>query len=121
MSEPSGAKAARPVIALVAAMARNRVIGGGNRMIGKLSSDLKRLRALTMGKPLIMGRKTFESIGRPLPGRETIVVTRAAVYRPDGVAVVHDVESALQLGDERARAAGVEEVIVAGGGEIYAQ
>ena len=70
-------------IALVAAVARNGVIGADNELIWKLSSDLKRFRALTWGKPLIMGRKTFESIGKPLPGRETIVVTRdRRILRP---------------------------------------
>ncbi len=110
-----------PVIVLIAAVARNGAIGAHNALPWRLPSDLKRFKALTMGKPLIMGRRTFDSIGRPLPGRETIVVTRAAGYTRDGVAVAHDVESALRLGEERARAAGVAEVVVAGGGEIYAQ
>ncbi len=110
-----------PVVALVAAVARNGAIGVRNGLPWRLSSDLKRFKALTMGKPLIMGRKTFESIGRPLPGRETIVVTHAAGYAPRGVVVARDIESALQIGETRARAAGVDEVIVAGGGEIYAQ
>ncbi|MBV8474646.1 MAG: dihydrofolate reductase [Hyphomicrobiales bacterium] len=110
-----------PAVVLVAAVARNGAIGADNALLWRLPSDLKRFKALTMGKPLIMGRKTFDSIGRPLPGRETIVVTRDAEYARDGVAVAHDVDSALRLGAERARAAGVDEVIVAGGGEIYAQ
>jgi dihydrofolate reductase len=110
-----------PVVVLAAAVARNGAIGIHNGLPWRLSSDLKRFKALTMGKPLIMGRKTFESIGRPLPGRETIVVTRAAGYAPQGVFVAPDIESALQIGEARARAAGVDEVIVAGGGEIYAQ
>ena len=67
---------------LVAAVARNGVIGANNRLLWRLSSDLKRFKALTMGKPLVMGRKTFASIGRPLPGRETIVVTRDPAFRP---------------------------------------
>ena len=75
-------------LAIVAAVARNGVIGGDNRLLWNISSDLKRFRALTMGKPLIMGRKTFASIGKPLPGRDTVVVTRdrgfaAAVNRSD--------------------------------------
>lgn len=110
-----------PVVALVAAVARNGAIGARNALPWRISSDLKRFKALTIGKPLIMGRKTFNSIGRPLPGRETIVVTRAHGYAPDGVAVASDIESALQMGEARARSAGVDEVIVAGGGEIYAQ
>ncbi len=101
-------------------MARNRVIGGDNRLIWKLSSDLKRFRALTWGKPLIMGRKTFESVGKPLPGRETIVVTRAA-FAPAGVRIAHDVDAALSLGEAIAGEMNADEIIVAGGGEIYRQ
>ena len=121
MSEPSGAKASRPAIALIAAMARHHVIGGDNRLIWKLSSDLKRLRALTWGKPLIMGRKTFESIGKPLPGRETIVVTRDPTFAPTGVRIAHDVDAALSLAGEIAGEMKVDEIMVAGGGEIYRQ
>jgi dihydrofolate reductase len=121
MSEPPGAQATRPAIALVVAMARNRVIGGDNRMIWKLSSDLKRLRALTWGKPLIMGRKTFESVGKPLPGRETIVVTHAQGYAPAGVRVVHNVDAALALAENVADQMKADAIIVLGGGEIYRQ
>jgi dihydrofolate reductase len=77
----------------------------------RLSSDLKRFRALTMGKPLIMGRKTFESIGRPLPGREIVVVTRDAGWTREGVRVAGDVDDAL--------AGGAKEAMIGGGGEIY--
>jgi dihydrofolate reductase len=121
MNEPVCAKAVHRPIALIAAMARNRAIGADNRLIWKLSSDQKRFRALTWGKPLIMGRKTFESIGRPLPGRETIVVTRDASFAPAGVHVAHDVDAALSLADEVAGQMKAEETIVAGGGEIYRQ
>jgi dihydrofolate reductase len=121
MSEPPDAKAARSTIALIVAMARNRVIGGDNRLIWKLSSDLKRLRALTWGKPLIMGRKTFDSIGKPLPGRETIVVTRDPAFAPAGVRVAHDVDAALALAREIADEMKASEIMVAGGGEIYRQ
>jgi dihydrofolate reductase len=121
MSGPVEAKTVRPVVALVAAMARNRVIGGDNRMIWKLSSDLKRLRALTWGKPLIMGRKTFESIGKPLPGRETIVVTRDRGFAPAGVRVAHDVDAALALAEKIAGEMKASEIMVLGGGEIYRQ
>ncbi len=110
-----------PVVALIAAVARNGVIGAGDALPWRLSSDLKRFKALTMGKPLIMGRKTFQSIGRPLPGREIIVVTRDEGFAPEGVEVARDIESALGLAETKARAAGVDEIIVAGGGEIYAQ
>jgi len=110
-----------PRVALIAAVARNGVIGAGGALPWRLSSDLKRFKALTMGKPLIMGRKTFEAIGRPLPGRATIVVTRDEEFACEGVERARDVEAALRLADARARAAGVDEMMVAGGGEIYAQ
>jgi dihydrofolate reductase len=110
-----------PVVALIAAVARNGVIGAGDALPWRLSSDLKRFKALTMGKPLIVGRKTFKSIGRRLPGREIIVVTRDEAYAPEGVEVARDIDAALLLAETRARAAGVDEIIVAGGGEIYAQ
>jgi dihydrofolate reductase len=110
-----------PVVALIAAVARNGAIGARNALLWRLSSDMKRFKALTMGRPLLMGRKTFESIGRPLPGRQTIVVTRDVTYAPAGVAVAHDVDAALRLGESYAHALGVGEIVVAGGGEIYAQ
>ena len=110
-----------PIIALIAAVARNGVIGAGDALPWRLSSDLKRFKALTMGKPLIMGRKTFQSIGRALPGREIIVVTRDEGFASEGVEIASDIESALRLAGMKARAAGVDEIIVAGGGEIYAQ
>ncbi len=108
-------------IVLVAAVARNGVIGAANALPWRLSSDLKRFKALTLGKPMVMGRKTFESIGKPLPGRETIVVTRDPAFRVEGVHVAGDVGRALYLARERASAMGADEIIIAGGGEIYAQ
>ncbi|MGO4872639.1 MAG: dihydrofolate reductase [Roseiarcus sp.] len=110
-----------PVLALIAAVARNGVIGAGDALPWRLSSDLKRFKALTMGKPLIMGRKTFQSIGRPLPGRAIIVVTRDEGFAADGVEIARDIEAALRLAEAKACAAGADEIIVAGGGEIYAQ
>jgi dihydrofolate reductase len=110
-----------PVVALIAAVARNGAIGARNGLPWRLPSDLKRFKALTMGKPLIMGRKTFQSIGRPLPGREIVVVTRDPGYAPEGVAVARDLDEALRIGEARARASGSDEIVVAGGGEIYAQ
>lgn len=106
-------------LSLIAAVARNGVIGGGNKLLWRLPTDMKRFRALTMGKPLIMGRKTYESIGKPLPGRETIVVTRDRSYAAEGAHVAGDLDAALALA---ASLAGPDdEVISAGGGEIYAQ
>jgi dihydrofolate reductase len=106
-----------PTLALIAAVARNGVIGASGALPWRLSSDLKHFRAATLGKPLVMGRKTFQSIGRPLPGRTTIVVTRDSSFAAAGVAVAHDVNEALRL----AAAGGSSEIMVAGGGEIYLQ
>jgi dihydrofolate reductase len=110
-----------PRLVLVAAVARNGVIGGSQRLPWRLSSDLKRFKALTWGKPLVMGRKTYLTIGRTLPGRETIVVTRDPDFAAPGVLIAHDLKAALALAAERARAMGAKEIVVAGGGEIYAQ
>ncbi len=110
-----------PPILLVAAVARNGVIGANNRLLWRLSSDLKRFKALTMGKPMVMGRKTFASIGHPLPGRETIVVTRDKDFVVEGAFVAHSLGAALELAAERAVAMGANAIVIAGGGEIYAQ
>ncbi|MCR9176446.1 MAG: dihydrofolate reductase [Alphaproteobacteria bacterium] len=106
-----------PPIVLVAALARNRVIGANGDMPWHLPADLKRFKAITLGKPMVMGRKTFEAIGRPLPGRRTIVVTRDPNWRADGVEVASDLGTAITLAAETAP----EEIIVAGGGQIYDQ
>jgi dihydrofolate reductase len=108
-------------LVLVAAVARNGVIGANGRLPWRLSSDLKRFKALTWGKPLVMGRKTFESIGRPLPGRDTIVVTRDPAFAPTYVFLAHELDAALDLAADRAKVMGADEVIIGGGGEIYAQ
>jgi dihydrofolate reductase len=107
-------------LSLVAAVARNGVIGGGNKLLWRLPTDMKRFRALTMGKPLIMGRKTYESIGKPLPGRETIVVTRDPTYKIEGAHIVADIDAALALAKSLPTGA-QGDIIIAGGGEIYAQ
>jgi dihydrofolate reductase len=108
-------------LVLVVAVARNGVIGANQGLPWRLSSDLKRFKALTWGKPLVMGRKTYLTIGRALPGRETIVVTRDHTFAATGAFVAHELEPALELAAERARAMGADEIIVAGGAEIYAQ
>jgi dihydrofolate reductase len=106
-------------VSIVAAMARNRVIGRANTVPWRLSTDLKRLKALTMGHPVIMGRKTFESLPCPLPGRTNIVVTRDTAWQaPAGVLVAESVEQALALA---AGAEGSDEVCILGGAQIYAQ
>jgi len=106
---------------LVAAVARNGVIGSAGGLAWRLASDLKRFKALTMGKPLVMGRKTYQSIGRLLPGRETIVVTRDRSFSPEGALVAHSLEAALALAAERAAAMGADAIVIAGGGQLYAQ
>jgi len=107
-------------IVLVAAVARNGVIGRENQLVWRLKSDLRRFRALTMGKPLIMGRKTFESIGKPLPGRETVVLTRDADFSVPGVQAVESFDTAMAVADTIAARMGANEIVVAGGGEVYA-
>lgn len=101
------------MISLVVAVAENGIIGTGGKLPWRLSDDLKRFKALTMGKPLIMGRKTFESIGRPLPGRRNVVVTRQPDYAAAGCEVVHSAEQALAV------AADADEIMVIGGAEVY--
>jgi dihydrofolate reductase len=108
-------------LVLVAAVARNGIIGANGGLPWRLSSDLKRFKALTWGKPLMIGRKTFESIGRALPGRETIVVTRDLAFAPSGVFVAHELDAGLDLARERACVMGADEIIIGGGAEIYAQ
>ncbi|MGL5115037.1 MAG: dihydrofolate reductase, partial [Beijerinckiaceae bacterium] len=77
-------------LAIVVAVAKNGVIGADNRLLWRLKTDLRHFRELTMGKPVVMGRKTFESIGRPLPGRDNIIVTRDRAFVAEGAHVVHD-------------------------------
>ena len=106
-------------IALVVAVAENGVIGRAGQLPWRLPSDLKRFRKLTLGKPVVMGRKTYESIGKPLDGRDNIVVTRQAGFRPPGVQSVRSVEDGLALGRELAAGRGVDEVMIIGGEEIF--
>lgn len=112
-------EAAAIKVALVVAVAENGVIGRDNGLPWRLSSDLRRFKALTMGKPVVMGRKTWESIGRPLPGRDNIVVTRERAYRAKGARVAASLAEALMLARAAARAGGAGEIAVIGGGEIY--
>ncbi|MAG91893.1 type 3 dihydrofolate reductase [Candidatus Woesearchaeota archaeon] len=100
------------MISLIAAMGRNRVIGKDNSLPWKLPEDMKRFKELTSGKTVIMGRKTFESIGRPLPNRKNIIITRDQNYKAEGCIVVHSVEDALKNADNN-------EVMVIGGAQIY--
>ncbi len=107
-------------VSLIAAVAANGVIGDGTGMPWRLSSDMKRFKALTLGKPVVVGRKTFETFGKPLPGRTNIVVSRQADYRGEGVIVAASLDEALKRAGEVAEAAGSDEIMVLGGGEIYA-
>jgi len=106
-------------VSLIVAASENGVIGRGGVLPWRLSTDLKLFRRLTMGKPLIMGRKTFASIGKPLDGRDNIVLTRDAGWSAEGVHVAADLDAALVLAERLAQARGVEEVMVIGGAEIY--
>ena len=103
------------------ALASNRVIGQDGGMPWHIPADLKHFKSVTMGKPMIMGRKTFQSIGRPLPGRANIVVTRDAGFAMPGVTVAVTIEAAMDVAEATARTDGVDEIMVIGGGEIYAR
>ncbi|WP_319519969.1 dihydrofolate reductase [uncultured Martelella sp.] len=110
-----------PEIEMIAAVAENGVIGSNGDMPWKLSSDLKRFKAITVGKPVIMGRKTFESIGRPLPNRTNIIVTRNEGFKAENCIVINRLEDAVEIAQEEAQAVGAGSVCVIGGGEIYRQ
>jgi dihydrofolate reductase len=106
---------------IVVAAATNRVIGRDNDLPWRIPSDLKHFKAVTLGRPMIMGRRTFQSIGRPLPGRTTIVVSRDPGFCADGVTVVSSLEAGFAEGRRVAARDGVGEMMVVGGGDIYAQ
>lgn len=107
-------------IALIVAVARNGVIGNAGGMPWKLSTDLKRFKRDTMGKPIIMGRKTFESIGKSLPGRLNIVVSRSDFSAPDTVHA-NSIDAALFLAEGWAQENKADEICIVGGGQIYAE
>lgn len=102
-------------IGLVAALSRNQVIGRNNALPWSLPADLQRFKKITMGKPIIMGRKTYDSIGRPLPGRKNIVISRNPDFHAEGVTVVDSLDAALEAADQ------APEVMVIGGANIYYQ
>ncbi|MBM0489864.1 type 3 dihydrofolate reductase [Aeromonas jandaei] len=104
-------------ISMIAAMAHDRVIGKDNQMPWHMPADLAHFKRVTLGKPVLMGRKTFESIGRPLPGRRNLVISRNPDYQADGIEVVSSVEAALALLADNE----VAEVMVIGGGHLYAE
>ncbi|MFC6670888.1 dihydrofolate reductase [Marinobacterium aestuariivivens] len=108
-------------LAVIVAQARNRVIGIDNRLPWHLPADLKYFKEVTSGKPVIMGRKTFESIGRPLPNRHNIVVTRDSGWHHEGVRTASSLPEAVEMARAYAEEANVDEVMVIGGAQIYAQ
>jgi dihydrofolate reductase len=105
------------LLSIIVAVSENGAIGLNNQLIWRLPDDLKRFKLLTIGHPMIMGRKTFESIGKPLPGRQSIVITRDKNFSFEGVLVVHSLEEAI----EKAQQTGTDEAFVIGGGDIYNQ
>lgn len=111
----------RARIILIAAMSRARVIGVDGGLPWKLPSDLAHFRRRTLGKPLILGRKTFESLGGKLPGREMIVLSRGGINGSEGVWSAESKSEALSLGYERAEFLGVREICVIGGGEVFVE
>ncbi len=112
-------EAFEPVVSLIVAMDANRVIGRNNQLPWYLPNDLKYFKTVTMGKPIIMGRKTFQSIGKPLPGRANIVVSRNPEFTAEGISVVNDIDDAVKLGSDIAFGDGVSEVMVIGGAQLY--
>jgi dihydrofolate reductase len=108
-------------LAFVVAMSQNRVIGIDNQLPWRLPEDLKWFKRVTLGHPIIMGRKTYESIGRPLPGRTNIVVTRQKQWSQEGAVVAHGIDSALEKAVNQARRDGVDEIYIIGGEELFRQ
>jgi dihydrofolate reductase len=106
-------------MSLIVAMSDNRVIGRNNAMPWHLPEDLKFFKRVTMGKPIIMGRNTYESIGKPLPGRANIVITRNPDYLVDGVHVVNSVEEAIELAGQLTAPDSEAEIMVIGGSQIF--
>ena len=106
-------------LSLIVSTAVDRVIGRDNQMLWRIPEDMAHFKATTMGKPVIMGRKTFQSIGRPLPGRTNIVVSRDPGFAAEGVEVVRDLEAALALAERHSK--DDKEIMVIGGAEIYRQ
>ncbi|EJF75729.1 dihydrofolate reductase [Bartonella alsatica] len=108
-------------VCLIAAVAENGVIGRGGIMPWRLSTDLQRFKTLTFGKPIIMGRKTWDSLGRPLPGRTNIVITRNCTFMAEGAVVVHSLLQACSVAKSEASQNGANAIFIIGGGEIFQQ
>ncbi|WP_277252033.1 dihydrofolate reductase [Neptunomonas phycophila] len=107
-------------LAMIVAQSSNRVIGRDNKLPWYLPGDLKYFKQATMGKPIIMGRKTFESIGKPLPGRLNIIISRDASFTAQGIKVVMSLPEAIELAESQALIDGVDEAMIIGGAQIYA-
>lgn len=105
------------ILSIIAAMGRNRAIGFKNTLPWRLPADLQRFKQLTLGHHIIMGRKTYESIGRPLPGRTSIIITRQPDFQAEGCLIAHSLDEAIDLAKSR----GEQEAFIIGGAEIYAQ
>lgn len=108
-------------IAMIAGVAENGVIGSDQSIPWRVPSDMAFFKRTTLGKPIVMGRKQYETVGKPLPGRTNIVVTRQQGYQPEGVLVFHDIEAALKEAHQIAETDGVDEIMIIGGGELYRQ
>jgi dihydrofolate reductase len=108
-------------LCLIVALAKNHVIGRNNQLPWHLPADLKHFKAKTLGKPIIMGRKTWDSLGRPLPGRLNLVVSRQAELKLDGAEVFHTLEAAVRRADEHAQEKGIDEIMLIGGAQLYEQ
>jgi dihydrofolate reductase len=106
-------------IALIVAMADNRVIGANGGLPWKIPADLKHFKSMTIGKPVVMGRRTFDSIGKPLPGRPNIVVSRSREAFPAGVDAAGDVDAAIAVARRRAAECGAGEIMIIGGEKLY--
>ena len=106
---------------MIVAVAENGVIGDNQTIPWRIPSDQQFFKRMTLGKPIVMGRKQFETVGKPLPGRTNIIVTRRQKYHPDGTLVFATIEAALAEAQNIAAASGVDEIMIIGGGEIYAQ
>lgn len=104
-----------PRISIISALAKNRVIGINNSLPWRLPEDLKYFKALTLGHHILMGRKTWESIGKPLPGRTTVIITRGDYPAPEGVKIAHSLQEAIEV------CGADEEIFFVGGAELYAQ
>ncbi|SCB08405.1 dihydrofolate reductase [Rhizobium hainanense] len=111
----------QPIKTIIVAVSRNGIIGREGDMPWRLSSDLKRFKAMTLGKPVIMGRKTFQSIGKPLPGRPNVIITRDAGFSAEGIVAVHSLDEAIEVASRLAKESNVDEICIIGGGEIYRQ